>query len=360
MIRRILLAGAAVPALLAASPARAQQVVLCVNCSQAQKQLLEYALQLRQAANGLAQLQQQIMQVQYTIQFYMTLVQNTISLPANIYREIIGTIQQLQGLVQTASLISGPSGNMMTSLSAASYLAGSIGNLANRLSSDDAALAMSINAAGNTIDQSHRVILQQTTQLDAFQRQAAEADGIKQVLQANAGIAATVGNQLAVQHAALVTPMQALVTAEARRADREAAIEAQSRGTENAGRQAACSAAASIGVGTTVAGCTNLAAPAATGVSPGSPVPPAPAASYVSAPTTFGPRSSATPAAPAAATGCGAGTTPGLVGGAAGCVPNTSAQDLASEDSLLGAASAQQSQALADAQAAAIAASPPP
>ena len=242
-MKRLLLAGAAVIAL--AAPAHAQQAVTCVNCSTIAQQLIDYGKQLEQLAN-------EIQTATNTLNTYITLVKDTISLPEIVYTDITGTVTQLESLRTTASLLSSNTGDMLSKLNAAEY---PVLNIEQRLTFDDNALANALIKAGQALDSMPAVIQQQSSKLAAAQTQSNGASGMTQAMQASNEIAATSAQSIQSQTSALHTVLQAMTTSMTTDADRRSASDSLTIAQMKAGQAAACSVATSGGTGLSVSWC---------------------------------------------------------------------------------------------------------
>ena len=118
----------------------------CTNCSTIGQQLLDYARQL-------SQLQQEIQTAQNTLNFYINAVQNTLALPGTVYRDLTGDINQITSIANTANMLVGQTGQMLTNLSSTSgYPLGGITNWHQELSNESAAIAQALKAAAGVLN----------------------------------------------------------------------------------------------------------------------------------------------------------------------------------------------------------------
>lgn len=241
MVKKLLLAGVAAAALLAAGrPVHAQMAVTCVNCSQFTQQLLGYARQLYQ-------LQQEIQTAQNTLNFWLNAAQNTVSLPGNVYRDITGDIARIQGIAQQASMLSGATGTMIANLAPGGYPLASTNTYLAQVQFESGAVANAVRQVANLLNLQPSQLQNSSATLAALQAQAASSNSRNAILQALAGTTATTGQLLGTQLSTLSALMQAQLTATTAAADREAYRAAYTAMEEQAALQADCTAAASVG-----------------------------------------------------------------------------------------------------------------
>jgi P-type conjugative transfer protein TrbJ len=241
MVRKLLLAGVAAAALLAAGqPAQAQMAVTCVNCSQFTQQLLGYVRQLYQ-------LQQEIQTAQNTLNFWLNAAQNTVSLPGRVYQDLTSDIARIQGIAQQASMLSGATGTMITSLGPGGYPLATANMYLARVQFETGAVANALRQVANLLNLQPSQLQNSSATLAALQSQAASSNSRNAILQALAGTTATTGQLVGTQLSTLSAVMQAQLTATTAAADREAYRAAYTALEEQAALQADCAAAASVG-----------------------------------------------------------------------------------------------------------------
>lgn len=253
MIRKILLVGASVLTLSFSAPAHSQQAVVCVNCSTIAQQLLGYARQLYQ-------LQQEIQTTQNTLNFYLNAVQNTANLPGTVYRDITSDVQRIEGIANTANMLSGNSGIILGNLaSAAGYPLASVQNWQQQIITENNTISGAMAAAANVLQQQQTALQTNAATLNSLQSQALGTGGRQATLQTLAGIEATVGQQIQSQQGTLSAAVQAIMTYQTARTDRQALIDAANANDINMGLQAACqTVAASGGTSTACTGTTGM------------------------------------------------------------------------------------------------------
>ena len=202
------------------APVSAQQAVTCVNCSTITQQLLNYARQLEQ-------LQQQIQTAQNTLNFFLNAVQNTVSLPNTVYRDLTADIQNIENIANQAQMLGGQTGVMIGNLSATTgYPLGGISSWTQQLVNEDMAIANAMKTAAQVLNLQPAQLHNDAATLSALQSQAMSADGRQKVLQTIAGINATIGQQIGKQQGTLTAIMQALATYDTAQADRQALLDA--------------------------------------------------------------------------------------------------------------------------------------
>ncbi len=241
MFHRILLAGVAGLAFAAAQPAYAQMAVTCTNCSQFTQQLLAYARQLYQ-------LQQEIQTAQNTLNFWLNAVQNTASLPFNVYRDITGDIARIQGIAQQASMLGGFTGTMIGNIGMpGGYPMVNANTYLIQIEQETAAVANAMQQVGNLLNLQPSQLQNSSATLAALQAQASSSNSRNAILQALAGTTATTGQLIGTQLSTISALMQAQLTAKTAETDRQAYKAAYTALEEQAALQADCAAASSVG-----------------------------------------------------------------------------------------------------------------
>ena len=175
-------------ALLKLAPAKAQEVVTCVNCSTTVTQLLEYAKQLQQVETQLQQYSTQLQQ-------YANMVQNTTSLPQQIYSSAMSDMQSVQSLMSTWTQLSfsNPGASMGTFSSYLSSTSGQLGNLSAQATQYQTWSQQSkdgITAAMNALSQQNSQLATDNNTMTQLQAQAASSTGQMQAIQNAAEISA--------------------------------------------------------------------------------------------------------------------------------------------------------------------------
>jgi P-type conjugative transfer protein TrbJ len=236
----ILLAGVAAAALCCGAPAVADMPVFCTNCSQFTQQILGYARQLYQ-------LQQEIQTAQNTLNFWLNAAQNTVSLPGTVYQDLTGDIARIQGIAQQASMLSGATGTMITSLGPGGYPVASANTYLAQVQFETGAVANAVRQVASLLNLQPAQLQNSSATLAALQSQAASSNSRNAILQALAGTTATTGQLVGTQLSTLSAVMQAQLTATTAAADREAYKAAYTAIEEQAALQADCAAAASVG-----------------------------------------------------------------------------------------------------------------
>lgn len=221
--------------------AAAQQAVICVNCSTVAQQLLNYARQLEQ-------LQQEIQTATNTLNFYTNALQNTASLPNTVYRDITSDIQRIEGIAQQASMLGGQTGTMLGNLSApGGYPIANANTYAAQIAMESQAVANAMRQAANILNLQPNQLQNSGATLAALESQATNSNSRNAILQTLAGTTAATGQLVATQQGALTAAMQAMLTYDTAKADREAYTVALTTAQERAGIQAACTADAATG-----------------------------------------------------------------------------------------------------------------
>jgi P-type conjugative transfer protein TrbJ len=197
-------------------PADAQQTVICANCSTIAEQLLEYAKQVQQYLT-------QIQQLQTEINTYLNLVQNTLSLPGTVYQDATADINRITSIASGASLLSGNVGSFLGNLGSTSgYPIAVAVNFQQQIIAEQNAISQGITALGNTLALQPAQLQNYSATLAALQTQALGATGWQQVHQTVAGLVAATGQATHMMQSQLTTAMQAVLTYDTSRADRQA------------------------------------------------------------------------------------------------------------------------------------------
>jgi type IV secretion system protein TrbJ len=204
-----------------APPARAQAAVTCVNCSTIVQQLAGYGRQL-------LQLQQEIQTAENTLNFYLTLIKDTASLPNSVYQDIQADINGIQNLANQATLIGGQTMPMLTNLSSASgYPLGNIASFTQEIINEDQTLSNAMKTAGTVLQQQQTQTTSQAASISAAITQSSGASGFTQAIQAGNTIAGAAAQQTAGLQTSMTTAFQALLTRETAQADRQAMQDAE-------------------------------------------------------------------------------------------------------------------------------------
>jgi P-type conjugative transfer protein TrbJ len=234
-MKRLLFAGGVVLAL-AASPAHAQAVVTCTNCSTSGQQLIDYGKQIQQLAN-------EIQTATNTLNTYTTLVQNTISLPRSLYADITNTVNQLEALRNQASLLTGNSGLILSNLSSRTF---PVVNMQTELTTEMNALSNAMQKAGQQLNSQPSTLNQQSSQQTTFVGQA--NSGTTQAVQAGNQASATNAQTSAANQSTVTGLLQAQLTAQIVQEDRVQAANSLTNAQIAGGYAAACSVARSGGL----------------------------------------------------------------------------------------------------------------
>ncbi len=234
-MRKLLLAGVAALALVAA-PARSQILTTCLNCSTIGQQFWHDTVEL---ANWVRSIENQIMQIEYEIKFWTTLVQNTVSLPARIFNDITGEVARLQGMIGELQITASQAKYMLANLGHPSGYGGSLDDIPLALAQENNALAVAMGKFGIVAGQTQTQLRSYSSQLAALEGQS--VDGMTQAVQVGNAIQATIGQQQAVQATTQNAAFQAFATAELRRAERESIFDAKATKNQREAIAASCS-----------------------------------------------------------------------------------------------------------------------
>lgn len=187
MLKRLILIGGlmfCVPTI-----ARAQEAVLCVNCSTMIEQLVAYA--------------EQVLQYGLQIQQYENQITNTISLPSQLFANVTGDVNQVRGIINQANILTGNSSVLMQRLAAARMLGNTSQylpiNIANQYAMWQQTLANAEQSLGMSNQTQSEMHMQYATLQTEMQGFSTGAEGQKQAIQAQIDtmhIASTQLNQI--------------------------------------------------------------------------------------------------------------------------------------------------------------------
>ncbi len=234
MIRRHLLAAtsAAVLLLVASAPVCAQGTVTCLNCATwmdyDQKWIWDGVQWAKNLEQQILQVQQEIQTAVNTLNFYKNAVQNTNSLPQSVYHDVTADIQNIQGLINQATMLQGFAKQMLTNLSSPTGYPDSQLGAANWeviVAKENQALSLAMTQAAQAIGDQGPQLTSDAATLARLQQEAMSADGRQQTLQTIAGITATSASMTQKSQQTTAATMQALMTAQTAQADRQSLLD---------------------------------------------------------------------------------------------------------------------------------------
>jgi type IV secretion system protein TrbJ len=175
-------------ALMDTAPAKAQEVVTCVNCSQITTQGLQWAEQVSQYG-------EQIQQYATQLQQYANQVQNTVAIPSQIYSNAMSDMEAVQNLMTQGTQLSftNPGASIGTFSSFLSSTSGQLGNLSAQATQYQAWSQQSkdgITAAMNALSQQDSQLTTDNNTMTQLQAQQAASTGQMQAIQNAAEISA--------------------------------------------------------------------------------------------------------------------------------------------------------------------------
>jgi len=178
---------------------------------------------LQNFANQVRQIEQQILQVEYEVRAWETLIQNTIDLPERLFNDVTGEIARLQRIVQQAEMLSSHTKFMMDHLGAPSGFGGSLDDIPFALAQENNALAYAMQTMGMAMRSSQDMQMVYASQINTLRAQV--PSGMTQAVEIGNDIQATQAQQAAVYMNAQTVAMQAMATAELRKAHREVLLD---------------------------------------------------------------------------------------------------------------------------------------
>jgi P-type conjugative transfer protein TrbJ len=175
-------------ALMGTPAAKAQQAVVCVNCSTTTTQGLQWAEQVSQYG-------EQIQQYATQLQQYANQVQNTVAIPSQIYSNAMADMQAVQNLMTQGTQLSfsNPGASIGTFSSFLSSTSGQLGNLSAQATQYQAWSQQSkdgITAAMNALSQQNGQLTTDNNTMTQLQAQLAASTGQMQAIQNAAEISA--------------------------------------------------------------------------------------------------------------------------------------------------------------------------
>jgi len=175
-------------ALMGTPPAKAQEAVTCVNCSQITTQGLQWAEQVSQYA-------EQINQYATQLQQYANQLQNTAAVPQQIYSSAMSDMEAVQNLMAAGTQLSfsNPGASIGTFSSFLSSTSGQLGDLSAQATQYQAWSQQSkdgITAAMNALSQQNGQLTTDNNTMTQLQAQLAASTGQMQAIQNAAEISA--------------------------------------------------------------------------------------------------------------------------------------------------------------------------
>ncbi len=175
-------------ALMGTPPAKAQEAVICVNCSQITTQGLQWAEQVSQYA-------EQINQYATQLQQYANQLQNTAAVPQQIYSSAMSDMEAVQNLMTAGTQLSfsNPGASIGTFSSFLSSTSGQLGDLSAQATQYQAWSQQSkdgITAAMNALSQQNSQLTTDNNTMTQLQVQAVTSTGQMQAIQNAAEISA--------------------------------------------------------------------------------------------------------------------------------------------------------------------------
>lgn len=210
----------------APSPAAAAWPVTCTNCSSLFNQLMEYVKQLEQYRTQLQSYSTQLSQ-------YRNMVQNTVSLPMQVWSDVQGDIAQIKSLSDASSLLTGNSGDILTRLNSATGYANHVAGLANmpgQILDWQRSFKTATDNFGRTLGLQQDQSRDAASLLRRLQSHSEGADGQMRALQA--------GNELAAAAVGQIMRVQATISATAQYQAQRDIVEADRTALRDAAMQA--------------------------------------------------------------------------------------------------------------------------
>jgi P-type conjugative transfer protein TrbJ len=210
MKRRTLIL-AAIAAVYTSRPAYALFGVgdICANCATYAQQLIDYAKQAQQYLNSVAQLQTELNQ-------YAVMVQQGLSRPESLWANVQGDIQQVRGLANSASLLTGNAGGILSRLNTAGSYLNSVSmtpqQLSNQFSMWQTTFGNAANSMARTLGVQQGQEQSYTALQTAIQSHSQTAAGQMQAIQAGNEALGLMNTQLQQIQTTMVATAQEIAT----------------------------------------------------------------------------------------------------------------------------------------------------
>jgi len=226
-MRAALILAAVAAAFISPTQTGAMVPVECPLCSSALQQLKDSAVQAKQLGT-------QALQYKAEFDSYLQLVSAGTQLPQSVFMGIQADIQQVRGLANAASLLTGNSGSILTRLQSAQGYADQAmytpSQIGNQFSMWQSTLAQANNSLGRVLGVQQGQMQSATAVMATAQAQSAGAVGQLQAIQA--------GNSMAAQTVYSLQQVQTTLTAAAQEQATRDIIAADRQRAENAQYQA--------------------------------------------------------------------------------------------------------------------------
>ena len=171
----------------------------------------------------------QIQQYETELNQYANMITNTVALPQQVWGTVQSDIMRVQALSNSASLLSGNSGSLITRLQNASAYVNQVGSLTNipsQITGYQQTIGNNLSTMGKMLGMQQGMESNNTALLVTLQQHSQSAAGQMQAIQA--------GNELAHAQATQLMQIQATLSATAQMQAAQMAVNADRRATEDA------------------------------------------------------------------------------------------------------------------------------
>ena len=224
MTRRGFLVGTV--AVLASYQARAQLAVVCPTCSSLVDQITSIAKQAQSYVTQLTQLQTEL-------SMYATIIRNSVAIPFQAFATVQANVNQVRGLANAASLLTGNAGGILARLNSVQGYANQLSAVGLNLTNVDGQFTTWQNTLGNASRQFGLSLGVQQNQLAnnaaimaAVEQHSQTAAGQMQAIQAGNELAAANGAVLNQLNETMIGLGQVITTKDIVDADRQATEDA--------------------------------------------------------------------------------------------------------------------------------------
>lgn len=214
--RRALMLGCASVSLLMAAGVRHASALVIVEDIEAELNTLNSYYQ--EVATKLAMLQQ----VQTSVSMLTNMVRQGVTLPQQLMGTLTGDLSSLRNITNSASLMSGGTGDIIGRLGSAGYQLGSLADIPGRLDQQRLAVQNSLSALGKTLGLQDTQTASDAAIATGAMQHSSSAAGTNQILQSANELANA--NQMALQEIqkSLQASIQQSATWQAAQTDRQA------------------------------------------------------------------------------------------------------------------------------------------
>ena len=226
---RLAILGAVAISVLAAEPREAMAQLPVTDVAGNAQWVQQTVTQIKTLAQQAQSYGTQLQQYQTQLQQYANMVTNTVALPQEVWATAQSDIMRVQALSNTASLLSGDSGSLISRLQNASAYANqasSLTNIPGQITGYQQAIGNNLSTMGKTLGMQQGMEADDAALLAMLQQHSQSAAGQMQAIQA--------GNELAQAQTAQLMQIQATLSATAQMQGTQMAVDADRTASQDA------------------------------------------------------------------------------------------------------------------------------